>query len=217
MSSIPQKRCTKCGAEKPLDQFHRNKSAKDGLTSNCAECNKLRAREWGAQNKERARVTARKNYLGKQDAYKKRAKGWAKSNPERRREIWIKSASSHKEQKAAYTRQFRRDNPETVTAANHRRRDRKQNKHFTAMEWRELRQKFGNKCLCCGSTKRITADHVVPLSVGGRNTIDNIQPLCMTCNRRKWATSIDYRPSHLQDTQSNMGIPVQEQFPLDLE
>jgi hypothetical protein len=31
------------------------------------------------------------------------------------------------------------------------------------------------------------------LSKGGTNYIDNIQPLCLTCNLRKARTIIDYR------------------------
>lgn len=32
------KACTRCGAEKPESEFHKNKRAKDGLTAQCREC-----------------------------------------------------------------------------------------------------------------------------------------------------------------------------------
>lgn len=65
---------------------------------------------------------------------------------------------------------------------------------FTLDEWYNLLIKYGRRCLQCGSFKRIEKDHVVPLARGGNNTIDNIQPLCMKCNRGKSAKILDFRP-----------------------
>jgi 5-methylcytosine-specific restriction endonuclease McrA len=42
--------------------------------------------------------------------------------------------------------------------------------------------------------ERLTVDHVVPLSQGSRNSIENLQPLCRACNISKHARTIDYRP-----------------------
>lgn len=65
---------------------------------------------------------------------------------------------------------------------------------FTAAEFKELCERHGNICLCCKQAKKLTPDHVVPVSKGGSSFIENIQPLCMDCNRRKSARSTDYRP-----------------------
>lgn len=68
--------------------------------------------------------------------------------------------------------------------------------HFTTAEFRDLCSVYNNVCLCCGATSvKLTADHVVPISRGGKNTIDNIQPLCSTCNKKKNTKMIDYRVS----------------------
>lgn len=64
---------------------------------------------------------------------------------------------------------------------------------FTASEWRSLCDKYDNRCLSCGEQKELTVDHVVSLKDGGSNTIDNLQPLCRSCNSRKGAKFIDYR------------------------
>jgi len=53
--------------------------------------------------------------------------------------------------------------------------------------------KHGKACLCCGSLKKIALDHVIPVSKGGENSIDNLQPLCRSCNSRKSDKIIDYR------------------------
>ncbi len=50
------------------------------------------------------------------------------------------------------------------------------------------------KCLNCHSKKQLTVDHIVPVSLGGGDGVDNLQTLCKTCNERKGNGSTkDYR------------------------
>lgn len=53
--------------------------------------------------------------------------------------------------------------------------------------------KHGDKCLKCGATEEIQLDHVKPVSKGGKNEIDNLQPLCKSCNVSKGTKIEDYR------------------------
>lgn len=43
----------------------------------------------------------------------------------------------------------------------------------------------GRACEGCGAVDDLTADHVVPISRGGRNDRSNLQVLCRSCNSRK--------------------------------
>jgi 5-methylcytosine-specific restriction endonuclease McrA len=52
--------------------------------------------------------------------------------------------------------------------------------------WENLKIEFDNKCAFCRKKTNLTKDHIIPLSEGGTNFIDNIQPLCRNCNSRKW-------------------------------
>lgn len=64
---------------------------------------------------------------------------------------------------------------------------------FTNDEWIELCNKYNNICLSCKKPKPLTKDHVIPIVLGGSNNINNIQPLCQSCNSRKNNATIDYR------------------------
>jgi 5-methylcytosine-specific restriction endonuclease McrA len=67
--------------------------------------------------------------------------------------------------------------------------------HFTGPEWCELVEACGGRCLRYGAVEDLTVDHVIPLALGGSNTIDNIQPLCAACNNTKGCEVMDYRVS----------------------
>lgn len=45
----------------------------------------------------------------------------------------------------------------------------------------------GHACLHCGATSRLSLDHIYPYSLGGEDTLDNLQTLCRPCNSRKGA------------------------------
>ena len=39
----------------------------------------------------------------------------------------------------------------------------------------------------CGDAFELQFDHVIPVALGGANTVDNLQVLCGPCNRAKGA------------------------------
>jgi len=140
-----------------------------------------KSREWYEANREKVAEYGRAYYAANKDAVKARFRSWLLRNAEHRRE-----------QKREY---FQR-NHEAMMAAVHRRRARLAAApgSYTAAEWNDLCDRYGNKCLRCGCAGPLTKDHIVPLSRGGSNDISNLQPLCSTCNKSKGAKSVDYRP-----------------------
>ena len=50
---------------------------------------------------------------------------------------------------------------------------------------REVLQPDNHTCQYCGSNKRLTLDHVIPLSKGGQHTWNNVVMACERCNQHK--------------------------------
>ena len=135
-------------------------------SGNCVLCNKEQGRKWRAANTERVIETRRKYYA---------------ENPDKQ---------------AVLNAKWRAAKPEKVNATARRYYNRKLSAggKYTKAEWKALLKHFGNKCLCCGRTNvKVQADHVIPVTKGGTSNIDNIQPLCKSCNSRKGTKIIDYR------------------------
>ena len=127
-------------------------------------------KRWAGENEDSVSVSRRKHYESNRDEVIARSKKWAENNPER-------------------VRQAKTNNLRKRRAARHASLG-----SFTAEEFKELCESYGNKCLACGDTEAVLeADHVLPLTKGGSDSISNIQPLCGSCNRKKFVNIIDYR------------------------
>lgn len=63
----------------------------------------------------------------------------------------------------------------------------------TPQEWNEMLLFFDYKCVKCGSDDGVLKDHIIPLRFNGLDGINNIQPLCKSCNSGKGNERVDYR------------------------
>lgn len=208
LSMFDGKVCVRCKQEKPKDQFHRCKRFSDGLRRWCKECEKAYKRERYAKDSSsileynnKFRREHRNHYLElKRKSYKKhqadisaRTKEDRKINPEKYRRVDRKRYTNDPRKFREYQRVYRAANRDKRNVWHHTRRSRsKAGGGFTTEQWAMLCIWFGNECLACGA-KETTVDHVIPLSLKGTNTIDNLQPLCNPCNNRKHAKIVDYR------------------------
>lgn len=129
----------------------------------CIACDKVAKAEYYLRTKERAI---------------ERAAAWAEQNPDK-----VRLAK----------REWKRRNPDSNRKYKSARRQRERIDRYTEAEWLQLLERYNHQCLGCGATDRLSADHVVPLALGGSNDISNIQPLCIPCNSKKGVKVIDYR------------------------
>lgn len=183
--------CSRCKQWAFFDNWPRDKSHDDGLRSECRKC---------------FTIAQRARYLKYQERNLAHAVAYKAANKEKVKAAQAATYQKHREKRYAYARRYKDLYPEKirrwVKAGDHRRRVLKKNAvgEFSNSEWLELCQKYDNRCLRCGEQSVLTVDHVVPLSKGGTNYIDNIQPLCLSCNSSKGTSETDYRtgviPSH---------------------
>jgi 5-methylcytosine-specific restriction endonuclease McrA len=137
-----------------------------------------------------------------------RCNKWGATHLENHRERDKKWREAHKEEKRIANIKWRAEHPElkNIIDENRRAKKRKVGGVITKKEWDDVLEKYDYKCLCCGRTKiKLTLDHIVPLDPG-THTLDNVQPLCMSCNSKKGRKTIDYRPTIKADTQGQNAI-----------
>lgn len=204
INGIPHKRCPTCQQHKVTESFAKKRRSPDGLNWQCRQCDatgrkahaertKKRNRQYREQNKEKVK-RLQQDWKERNPEYSKQ---WIAENKEKvnsRSRQWY---NDNKEHCIKNSRKWRQDNPQKVQAIRHRRRARVKNTggEFSDKEWEYICHIYNNQCLRCGATdKPLTPDHVIPLSKGGSNNIDNIQPLCRKCNTVKGTKIIDFRP-----------------------
>lgn len=66
-----------------------------------------------------------------------------------------------------------------------RRKASRRGHHVSEALRRRVIERYGPRCVYCGTAKNIEMDHVLPVIAGGATTIENLRPACRLCNRRK--------------------------------
>lgn len=95
------KKCNKCGQEKPLSKFHRQKDSKDGYRNDCGECHNEMTRAWKRANR------------GHVAEYNR---AWREANPERVTELRREWNSANPEKVAKMKRVYQIRNPQKYAA-----------------------------------------------------------------------------------------------------
>lgn len=200
------RRCCTCKVEKPDDAFTISRTGPGGRCRRCKECRaayyqanaekvKARVRANRDRDPEKKRQRDQLYYQNNREQIKQQTQARYEKNRDRILAYHREYAQQHPEKVRARKVRWYQSNPDKWKASVHRRRARKRaGGSFTHGEWRALCEHYGNRCLCCGrSDVALTVDHIVPLSLGGRNDTSNLQPLCLICNLRKARKTIDYR------------------------
>lgn len=183
------KPCKKCGTSDWYSDGHCKQCKQNYCGSHKTQINE-RSKQWRKDNPEK---------------YKDAKRKWEKENREllNYRKRTKQKTEADKKRTNANGRRWAAKNKGKLKAKAARRRtnETKSGGNFTGAEWNSLCDAYKNKCLKCGKTfprGKLTADHVLPIVMGGDSNISNIQPLCKSCNSSKGAKHIDYRKGNVK-------------------
>jgi 5-methylcytosine-specific restriction endonuclease McrA len=183
--TMAAKKCSKCGVEKPLDQFHKQKNCKDGLKPECKVCHYLacRARFDPEKHREYNRSYRLKHPNRDREYYEKN-----------KNVILPKQVEYNRRNKEAYNkkiREWRKANPSKVQVWVRNRRAKLNGLvgTHTIEDILALMASQRGKCVYCriDISKSYQVDHIVPVARGGSNDKGNLQLLCKACNLDKRA------------------------------
>lgn len=146
------------------------------------------SRKWYEENRELAIARRTKNYKENCERERQARKKWAAENPEKIRIAMRKQYLKNRERILANNKRWSLANPQASQAYSTNRRARKlqASGSFTKDQFIDLCEQYEQLCAYCGKKDKLTVDHIVPLSRGGSNYIENIAPACGKCNARKY-------------------------------
>ncbi len=184
------KPCSRCLEIKPLDEFSPAPRMALGRSSACKSCRNTANRRWYSNGGKEFSLAATRSWRARNpELVKEGHKAWVLAHPEQRRE----------QQKQAYDR-WKKANPAIVSLHRQvnkaRSRSSSSDDAFSKDDWLVLCQEYDGRCACCRIRFDLTPDHIVPVVKGGCSHIENIQPLCLTCNMKKGTKIIFYKAKH---------------------
>jgi hypothetical protein len=83
--------------------------------------------------------------------------------------------------------------------------DRQKRGYVSSKIRKAVLQRDNNQCLLCGSQDNLTVAHITPISRGGNSEIENLQTLCLPCQKDNHASSVDFRKPYTKQWCSHCG------------
>lgn len=115
--------CRKCGQEKPLEEFAKNKECVLGHSHICKQCKAEQSRKWHAANFEKAREYDRKYYAANSEKCREYARKYYAANSEKAREKYRKWRAANLEKYRANASKYYAANLEMYRAYDRKKRE----------------------------------------------------------------------------------------------
>ena len=188
-----EKRCTKCGEMKPLDAFYAERRVSDGRMAACRSCMDDYSKSYQLAHPEKGRARQARYGAAHPDRVKARSAKWKREHPEEFRKYMAAYWKTHRKEKREYDATYNNAHPEVKVAGSARRRASKRGARAGCrkaygifVRW-ALTAKWIPCYWCHKDTRRGARhrDHIIPLSRGGADSVENLCVACPSCNLRK--------------------------------
>jgi 5-methylcytosine-specific restriction endonuclease McrA len=191
------KQCRICHKDKDITDFYKSKITRDKLMHECKICTSEARKLNYRSNPEIKKAAALKWYYENHEEAKKRNNDYRWKNRDvavKRTKDWCDANRDYKNQ---YDREYYQRNKLAYYLRNENRRAAKIAQSdppgwkATVPWWREVMERNKNRCSYCNKEfgkerlDRPTMEHKIPLSRGGKHSVDNIVPACRACNDSK--------------------------------
>jgi 5-methylcytosine-specific restriction endonuclease McrA len=176
--------CSKCKVDKDINEFHKNKSKKDGRATECKLCKRQQDIKYKKEHANYYKAYLKEyNQINKQELYEQKKKYIADNKLDhlKRRHIWYEI---NKDEVKARVSQYKKDHPEQYQMYANKRLAQKKTSVIENFATQDIKNKYGDKCFYCGGLFS-HIDHYIPLSKAGPHTLENIRPSCEHCNLTK--------------------------------
>jgi 5-methylcytosine-specific restriction endonuclease McrA len=159
---VTTKICTKCGQEKGLDEFQKDKNGKNGYRAQCRICRRETRIKWDQQNAEHVK-----------DYHKKyNARRW----------------ENDRDYMSEKNRRWSRENKLRRNEARRRRQAKILGSTVEKVDYSAILKRDNSICHICGKKVRkneLSFDHLIPIALGGPHVINNIRVAHRSCNCRR--------------------------------
>jgi 5-methylcytosine-specific restriction endonuclease McrA len=180
---MPDHTCTKCKETKPAttEFFYRNSAYKSGFKSWCKDC-------------------VNKQYQANHEKNAQRKLKYRRDNPEKVSQIDRKYRENNREKVIQAKKKWAQNNPERLKEAARKRETLKRLNGQSPYSEAEVLSLHGPNCHICNQPIDLDAprqcglpgwelglqmDHVISISKGGPDTLENVKPAHGLCNSRK--------------------------------
>jgi len=110
--------------------------------------------------------------------------------------VSAKWRANNREKALEAIRRWSRQHPEVRRVLEEKRRSLKYSntpieEMLTSTEWLAILAEANGHCHYCGKEAKLTLDHVIPLSKGGKHSKENVVPACGHCNFSKGTKTVE--------------------------